>query len=70
MIERFAGRSAEARAKVIAEEPIGRMGTPDEITETVVWMWSDAAGFMVGHELVVDGARPSCSATTTRSRKP
>ena len=27
MIERFAGRSAEARAKVIAEEPIGRMGT-------------------------------------------
>jgi NAD(P)-dependent dehydrogenase (short-subunit alcohol dehydrogenase family) len=57
MIERFAGRSAEARAKVIAEEPIGRMGTPEEIAATVVWMCSDAAGFMVGHALVVDGGQ-------------
>lgn len=57
MIERFAGRSAEARAKVIPEEPIGRMGTPEEIAATVVWMCSDAAGFMVGHALVVDGGQ-------------
>ena len=57
MIERFAGRSAEARAKVIAEEPIGRMGTAEEIAATVVWMCSDAAGFMVGHALVVDGGQ-------------
>lgn len=57
MIERFAGRSVEARAKVIAEEPIGRMGTPEEIAATVVWMCSDAAGFMVGHALVVDGGQ-------------
>ncbi|RYZ06098.1 MAG: SDR family oxidoreductase [Myxococcales bacterium] len=57
MIERFAGRSEEARAKVIAEEPIGRMGTPEEIAATVVWMCSDAAGFMVGHALVVDGGQ-------------
>jgi NAD(P)-dependent dehydrogenase (short-subunit alcohol dehydrogenase family) len=57
MIERFAGRSAEARARVIAEEPIGRMGTPEEIAATVVWMCSDAAAFMVGHALVVDGGQ-------------
>ncbi len=57
MIERFAGRSEEARAKVIAEEPIGRMGTPEEIAGTVVWMCSAAAGFMVGHALVVDGGQ-------------
>jgi NAD(P)-dependent dehydrogenase (short-subunit alcohol dehydrogenase family) len=57
MIERFAGRSAEARAKVVAEEPIGRMGTPEEIAATVVWMCSDSAGFMVGHALVVDGGQ-------------
>jgi NAD(P)-dependent dehydrogenase (short-subunit alcohol dehydrogenase family) len=57
MIERFAGRSEEARAKVIAEGPIGRMGTPEEIAATVVWMCSDAAGFMVGHALVVDGGQ-------------
>ena len=57
MIERFAGRSDEARAKVIAEEPIGRMGTVEEIAATVLWMCSDAAGFMVGHALVVDGGQ-------------
>jgi NAD(P)-dependent dehydrogenase (short-subunit alcohol dehydrogenase family) len=57
MIERFAGRSAEARAKVVAEEPIGRMGTPEEIAATVVWMCSDSSGFMVGHALVVDGGQ-------------
>jgi NAD(P)-dependent dehydrogenase (short-subunit alcohol dehydrogenase family) len=57
MIERFAGRTPEARARVISEEPIGRMGTPEEIGATVVWMCSDAAGFMVGHALVVDGGQ-------------
>ena len=57
MIERFAGSSAEARAQVIAQEPIGRMGTPEEIAGTVVWMCSDAAGFMIGHALVVDGGQ-------------
>jgi NAD(P)-dependent dehydrogenase (short-subunit alcohol dehydrogenase family) len=57
MIERFSGTSAEARAKVIAQEPIGRMGTPEEIAATVVWMCSPAAGFMVGHALVVDGGQ-------------
>lgn len=57
MIERFAGTSAEARAEVIAQEPIGRMGTVEEIAATVVWMCSDAAGFMIGHALVVDGGQ-------------
>lgn len=57
MIERFAGTSAEARAAVIAQEPIGRMGTVEEIAATVTWMCSDAAGFMIGHALVVDGGQ-------------
>lgn len=57
MIERFAGRSDEARAKVVAEEPIGRMGSVEEMAETAVWMCSKAAGFMVGHALVVDGGQ-------------
>jgi NAD(P)-dependent dehydrogenase (short-subunit alcohol dehydrogenase family) len=57
MIERFAGRTPEARAQVISQEPIGRMGTPEEIAATVMWMCSDAAGFMVGHALVVDGGQ-------------
>lgn len=35
--------------------PMGRRGTPDEIAEAVVWLCSDAASFITGHPLAVDG---------------
>jgi NAD(P)-dependent dehydrogenase (short-subunit alcohol dehydrogenase family) len=35
--------------------PIGRVGRPEEIADAVVWLCSDAASFVVGHALVVDG---------------
>jgi NAD(P)-dependent dehydrogenase (short-subunit alcohol dehydrogenase family) len=35
--------------------PMGRMGEPDEIAEAVVWLCSDAASFVTGHTMVVDG---------------
>jgi NAD(P)-dependent dehydrogenase (short-subunit alcohol dehydrogenase family) len=57
MMSRFTGGTTEGRARVISEEPIGRMGTADETAATVVWMCSDAAAFMVGHALVVDGGQ-------------
>src|SRR3954454_10215460 len=57
MMGRFTGGTAEGRAKVIAEEPVGRMGTPEEIANAVLWLCSDAAGFMVGHAMVVDGGQ-------------
>ena len=57
MMERFTGGTAEGRAKVIAEEPIGRMGRPEEIANAVLWLCSDAAAFTVGHALVVDGGQ-------------
>jgi NAD(P)-dependent dehydrogenase (short-subunit alcohol dehydrogenase family) len=45
----------ESEAAMIALEPIGRLGTPEEVAEAVVWLCSDAASFVVGHCLVVDG---------------
>jgi NAD(P)-dependent dehydrogenase (short-subunit alcohol dehydrogenase family) len=39
----------------IAAEPVGRMGKPEEIGEGVAWMLSDAASFVTGHSLSVDG---------------
>jgi NAD(P)-dependent dehydrogenase (short-subunit alcohol dehydrogenase family) len=57
MMERFTGGTAEGRAKVIAEEPVGRMGKPEEIAAAVIWLCSDAAAFMVGHALVIDGGQ-------------
>ena len=35
--------------------PLGRMGETDEIAETVLWLCSDAASFVIGHGLSVDG---------------
>ena len=35
--------------------PSGRMGRPEEIGETVVWLCSDAASFVTGHAMPVDG---------------
>ncbi len=36
-------------------QPMGRLGTPEEVAETVVWLVSDAASFITGHPLAVDG---------------
>src|SRR4051812_11185978 len=57
MMERFTGGTPEGRAKVVAEEPVGRMGKPEEIAAAAVWLCSDAAAFMVGHALVIDGGQ-------------
>jgi NAD(P)-dependent dehydrogenase (short-subunit alcohol dehydrogenase family) len=57
MMGRFTGGTAEGRAKVIAEEPAGRMGKPEEIAAAVLWLCSEGAAFMVGHAMVVDGGQ-------------
>lgn len=57
MMQRFSGGTPEGREAVIAQEPIGRMGTPEEIAAAVLWLCSDAAAFALGHALVVDGGQ-------------
>jgi NAD(P)-dependent dehydrogenase (short-subunit alcohol dehydrogenase family) len=57
MMDRFTGGTSEGRDRVIAQEPIGRMGRPDEIAATVVWLCSDAASFVTGHAMVADGGQ-------------
>jgi NAD(P)-dependent dehydrogenase (short-subunit alcohol dehydrogenase family) len=57
MMDRFTGGTAEGRAKVIAEEPVGRMGKPEEIAAAVIYLCSDAAAFVIGHALVIDGGQ-------------
>jgi len=57
MMGRFTGDTPEGRAKVVAEEPAGRMGKPEEIAAAVLWLCSEGAAFMVGHAMVVDGGQ-------------
>jgi NAD(P)-dependent dehydrogenase (short-subunit alcohol dehydrogenase family) len=57
MMGRYTGGTAEGRAKVISEEPVGRMGTPEEIASAVLWLCSDDARFVIGHAMVIDGGQ-------------
>jgi NAD(P)-dependent dehydrogenase (short-subunit alcohol dehydrogenase family) len=45
----------ERQAQIVARHPLGRVGTPGEIAEAVVWLCSDAASFVTGHTMTVDG---------------
>ncbi|GGF10777.1 glucose 1-dehydrogenase [Williamsia phyllosphaerae] len=57
MMDRFSGGTPEGRARVIAQEPIGRMGRPEEIASAVLWLCSPLAAFTIGHAMVVDGGQ-------------
>jgi NAD(P)-dependent dehydrogenase (short-subunit alcohol dehydrogenase family) len=46
---------AEAERRFAALEPVGRMGSPKEVAAAVVWLCSDAASFVTGHTMAVDG---------------
>ncbi|MEU4224751.1 SDR family oxidoreductase [Nonomuraea sp. NPDC026600] len=50
------GESREERdARMAPYIPLGRVGTLDEVTSTVLWLASSESGFAVGHDLVIDG---------------
>ena len=42
-------------AMVAGLHPIGRIAEPEEIAEAAIWLCSDAASFVMGHALAVDG---------------
>jgi NAD(P)-dependent dehydrogenase (short-subunit alcohol dehydrogenase family) len=55
MIERFTGGSAEAEAAMVAMEPVGRLGVPEEVADAVLWLAADGASFVTGQAIAVDG---------------
>jgi NAD(P)-dependent dehydrogenase (short-subunit alcohol dehydrogenase family) len=55
MIERFTGGDPSVVAQLVAGKPMGRMGQPEEIAETVVFLCSAGSSFITGQAIAVDG---------------
>jgi NAD(P)-dependent dehydrogenase (short-subunit alcohol dehydrogenase family) len=50
-----AGDPVAARQALVARQPLGRLGTPDEIAAAALYLVSDDAAFITGTGLVIDG---------------
>jgi NAD(P)-dependent dehydrogenase (short-subunit alcohol dehydrogenase family) len=49
------GGRADARARVTRDIPLGRLGTPAEVADLVVYLLSEESAFVTGAEFVIDG---------------
>lgn len=56
MLNRFTG-TAEKKAALVAGVPVKRVGTPEEIAHTILFVASDKASFITGASIPVDGGK-------------
>jgi NAD(P)-dependent dehydrogenase (short-subunit alcohol dehydrogenase family) len=56
MLSRFTG-TADRKAGLVAGVPLKRMGRPEEIAQTIVFLASDKAPFLTGQVVGVDGGK-------------
>lgn len=54
MLDQGFGGNEEAIAGFAQMHPLGRIGTPEEIAEAILWLCSDKASFVTGHTLMTD----------------
>jgi len=55
MVSEMLSKEPEAMKEILRDQPIGRLGRPEEIAAAVLWLCSAGASFVIGHALVVDG---------------
>jgi NAD(P)-dependent dehydrogenase (short-subunit alcohol dehydrogenase family) len=55
MVAAMIAKEPETMKDITKEQPIGRLGRPEEVASAVVWLSSSGASFVIGHALAVDG---------------
>jgi len=55
MLSRMLEQKPDLETKLISRVPLRRLGTAEEIAQAVIYLFSDAAAFITGHSLVLDG---------------
>ena len=55
MVARMMASEEEAMKELLRDVPIGRLGRPEEVAATVLWLCSPAASFIIGQAIAVDG---------------
>ena len=55
MVADMLAKQADAMKEILRDQPIGRLGRPEEIASAVLWLCSPGASFVIGHPLAVDG---------------
>ena len=55
MVADMIAKEAITMEDMVRDQPIGRLGRPEEIAAAVLWLCSPGASFVIGHALAVDG---------------
>jgi NAD(P)-dependent dehydrogenase (short-subunit alcohol dehydrogenase family) len=55
MVASMLAKEPDAMKEILRDQPIGRLGRPEEIASAVLWLCSPDASFVIGHALAVDG---------------
>jgi NAD(P)-dependent dehydrogenase (short-subunit alcohol dehydrogenase family) len=63
MAEKAVLGSEAARIKVMSRTPLQRLGLPEEVADVVAWLASDAASYVTGEIVTVDGGRMALNYT-------
>jgi NAD(P)-dependent dehydrogenase (short-subunit alcohol dehydrogenase family) len=55
MVADMLAKEPEAMKEIMRDQPIGRLGRPEEIASAVLWLCSPGASFVIGHAPAIDG---------------